>query len=211
MNAMRIRQTGALTLVFAMFSPLWAAAPPLGNETPQSFTPVESSFDYVKRQVMIPMRDGVKLYTLILIPRGAERAPILLTRTPYSADRAYRAQPKRAARNRDRQHRCRRRGRHPRRLYPRASGRARKIQIRRRVRHESAARRPAQFHRRRSRDGYLRHDRLAGAQHARVKRQGGDSRDLLRRLYGTDGAFPPASRVARRGAHQCDGGWLDGR
>jgi putative CocE/NonD family hydrolase len=28
----------------------------------------------------------VKLYTLILIPRGAQRAPILLTRTPYGAD-----------------------------------------------------------------------------------------------------------------------------
>ncbi len=34
---------------------------------------------------MIPMRDGVKLKTLILIPRGAKRAPILLTRTPYGA------------------------------------------------------------------------------------------------------------------------------
>ncbi|HXR39230.1 MAG TPA: CocE/NonD family hydrolase [Terracidiphilus sp.] len=34
---------------------------------------------------MIPMRDGVKLYTVILVPRGARNAPILLTRTPYSA------------------------------------------------------------------------------------------------------------------------------
>ena len=34
---------------------------------------------------MIPMRDGVKLKTLILIPRGAQRAPILLSRTPYGA------------------------------------------------------------------------------------------------------------------------------
>jgi putative CocE/NonD family hydrolase len=36
---------------------------------------------------MIPMRDGVKLHTVILVPRGAARAPILLTRTPYDADR----------------------------------------------------------------------------------------------------------------------------
>jgi hypothetical protein len=35
---------------------------------------------------MIPMRDGVKLHTVILIPRGAKNAPILLTRTPYDAD-----------------------------------------------------------------------------------------------------------------------------
>jgi putative CocE/NonD family hydrolase len=34
---------------------------------------------------MIPMRDGVKLHTVILVPKGANRAPILLTRTPYNA------------------------------------------------------------------------------------------------------------------------------
>jgi putative CocE/NonD family hydrolase len=34
---------------------------------------------------MIPMRDGVRLHTVILVPRGARRAPILLTRTPYDA------------------------------------------------------------------------------------------------------------------------------
>jgi predicted acyl esterase len=31
------------------------------------------------------MRDGVKLHTVILVPKGAKRAPILLTRTPYDA------------------------------------------------------------------------------------------------------------------------------
>ncbi len=31
------------------------------------------------------MRDGVKLKTFILVPKGATRAPILLTRTPYNA------------------------------------------------------------------------------------------------------------------------------
>jgi uncharacterized protein len=39
-------------------------------------------YDYVKREVMIPMRDGVKLYTVIAIPKGATHAPIVLTRTP---------------------------------------------------------------------------------------------------------------------------------
>src|SRR5271170_6762803 len=34
---------------------------------------------------MIPMRDGVKLHTVILVPKGARSAPILLTRTPYNA------------------------------------------------------------------------------------------------------------------------------
>jgi putative CocE/NonD family hydrolase len=55
------------------------------SETPATFVPRVDSFDYVKREVMIPMRDGVKLQTVILIPRGAARAPILLTRTPYGA------------------------------------------------------------------------------------------------------------------------------
>jgi putative CocE/NonD family hydrolase len=34
---------------------------------------------------MIPMRDGVRLYTVIVVPKGARNAPILLTRTPYDA------------------------------------------------------------------------------------------------------------------------------
>ncbi len=34
---------------------------------------------------MIPMRDGVKLRTIILVPKGAKNAPLLLTRTPYDA------------------------------------------------------------------------------------------------------------------------------
>jgi putative CocE/NonD family hydrolase len=57
----------------------------LPSETPATFTPVTSSFDHIKRDVMIPMRDGVKLHTVIVLPKGAKNAPILLTRTPYSA------------------------------------------------------------------------------------------------------------------------------
>ena len=56
------------------------------SETPAKFEPVTSSFDYTRRDVMIPMRDGVKLHTVVLVPKGASRSPILLTRTPYNAD-----------------------------------------------------------------------------------------------------------------------------
>lgn len=70
-----------------------AGADPLVSEIPQNFVPSESSFDYLKRVAMIPMSDGAKLYTLILIPRGAQRAPILLTRTPYGADARIAANP----------------------------------------------------------------------------------------------------------------------
>lgn len=57
----------------------------LPSETPAQFTPHLESFDYVKREVMIPMRDGIRLKTFILIPRGAKQAPMLMTRTPYNA------------------------------------------------------------------------------------------------------------------------------
>jgi len=57
----------------------------LPSETPATFTPVTAAFDHTRKEVMIPMRDGVKLMTVILIPKGARNAPILLTRTPYDA------------------------------------------------------------------------------------------------------------------------------
>jgi putative CocE/NonD family hydrolase len=62
--------------------------PNLPSETPAKLTPGTDSFDYVRTDVMIPMRDGVRLHTVILVPRSATKAkpaPILLTRTPYNA------------------------------------------------------------------------------------------------------------------------------
>src|SRR5204862_2000357 len=61
------------------------AYPGFPSETPAKFEPVTESFDYAKREEMIPMRDGVKLHTVVLVPKGAKSAPILLTRTPYDA------------------------------------------------------------------------------------------------------------------------------
>ena len=57
----------------------------LPSETPANFNLKTDSFEYTRRDVMIPMRDGVRLHTVILLPRGAKGAPILLTRTPYNA------------------------------------------------------------------------------------------------------------------------------
>ena len=70
-------------------APQRPAAQALPSETPAQFKPVTDSFDYARRDVMIPMRDGVKLHTVILVPKGAQgatSAPILLTRTPYDAN-----------------------------------------------------------------------------------------------------------------------------
>jgi putative CocE/NonD family hydrolase len=42
--------------------------------------------NYTKREVMIPMRDGVKLFTAIYVPKDTTRPhPFVMTRTPYSA------------------------------------------------------------------------------------------------------------------------------
>ena len=66
-----------------------AGAQTLPNERPDKPVPTDYGFDYTRREVMIPMRDGVKLHTVILVPKGAigskGGAPILLTRTPYNA------------------------------------------------------------------------------------------------------------------------------
>jgi len=75
-------------LLFIALAAAQTAAPPaktLPSETPAKFEPTNDGFDYIRRDVMIPMRDGVKLHTVILVPEGARGAPILLTRTPYNA------------------------------------------------------------------------------------------------------------------------------
>jgi hypothetical protein len=64
-----------------------AQTPPLTPDIPPKYAAPTSSYDYIKRDEMIPMRDGVKLHTVIVIPRGARNAPILLTRTPYNASK----------------------------------------------------------------------------------------------------------------------------
>jgi uncharacterized protein len=73
---------GALTLGLLALG--WAAPQ---SDIPKIFTAPPGGFDFVKREVMIPMRDGVRLHTVILIPKGASNAPMLLTRTPYNASK----------------------------------------------------------------------------------------------------------------------------
>jgi putative CocE/NonD family hydrolase len=62
-----------------------AAPPPGAGDIPAKFDKPTAQNDYVKRVEMIPMRDGVKLYTVIVMSKTAAKAPILLTRTPYNA------------------------------------------------------------------------------------------------------------------------------
>ena len=64
-------------------------SPPSPPDIPAHFVnpTVAANADFVKREVEIPMRDGVTLHTVIVLPKGANRAPIMLTRTPYHADK----------------------------------------------------------------------------------------------------------------------------
>src|SRR6185295_15738835 len=48
-----------------------ASAQPYPSEIPPKLTPARDDYDHVRREVEIPMRDGVKLHTVILVPRGA--------------------------------------------------------------------------------------------------------------------------------------------
>jgi putative CocE/NonD family hydrolase len=64
-----------------------AQTPPMTPDIPEKWAMPTDRHDYVKRVEMIPMRDGVKLCTVLIVPKGAKDAPILFTRTPYNAKR----------------------------------------------------------------------------------------------------------------------------
>src|ERR1035437_7610336 len=81
------RPSRHLVMLLAIAACPFPAAPQQSGDIPKTFTVPTAAYDYVKREVMIPMRDGVKLYTVIVIPKGVHDAPIVLTRTPYNASK----------------------------------------------------------------------------------------------------------------------------
>ena len=84
-----MRSTWALVFSVTIASGTFAAEPahdlPGTGDIPEKFEPVTTLMDFDKREVMIPMRDGAKLFTIVVIPKGAVHAPMILDRTPYSA------------------------------------------------------------------------------------------------------------------------------
>ena len=65
-----------------------AAAAEITPMTPDVVASYDATYpdaDFTKKVVMIPMRDGVKLYTVIVMKKGTQDGPILLSRTPYDA------------------------------------------------------------------------------------------------------------------------------
>lgn len=69
-NASLVR---ALLLLVALAFPVTAVAAPPDR-------------DFTVEEAMVPMRDGTRLYTLIVVSKTARDAPILLTRTPFFAE-----------------------------------------------------------------------------------------------------------------------------
>ena len=157
-----------------------ASYPALPSETPAEFAPVTSSFNYVKRTVMVPMRDGVKLNTVIIIPRNAKGAPVLLTRTPYDASgltshaessdmmsilQGYDNAADVIVEGGDN--------------IPGGAGRARQVRLRRRLRDEPTPRRRVQPDPGRPFDRHLGHHRVADQEPARIERQGRHHRHFV--------------------------------
>jgi uncharacterized protein len=56
-----------------------------GDQMARDFQAPSVERNYDRRVVMVPMHDGVKLFTVIFVPKGAHDAPIMLTRTCYNA------------------------------------------------------------------------------------------------------------------------------
>jgi len=78
----------AALLSFAASAAVAQTQAPLSAMTPdgvKSYDSIRPQADFIKRVVMIPMRDGVKLYTVVVMKKGTKNAPILLSRTPYDA------------------------------------------------------------------------------------------------------------------------------
>lgn len=90
MNHKRPLSAATLLLATALLSaPAHAADPapvtPMTPDVVDKYDPVLPQADYVRRDVMVPMRDGTKLYTVIVMKKGVTHAPIVLWRSPYDA------------------------------------------------------------------------------------------------------------------------------
>jgi putative CocE/NonD family hydrolase len=73
-------------LLAAAYQPALAQTSAMAPDIPATkFEALVPGADYIKQDVMIPMRDGVRLHTVIVIPKAAQHAPMMLTRTPYNA------------------------------------------------------------------------------------------------------------------------------
>ena len=72
--------------IFARYARLVALLVALSALRSSAQEPFSIAEHYTKHEYLIPMRDGVKLFTAVYTPKDtAETYPFILTRTPYSA------------------------------------------------------------------------------------------------------------------------------
>jgi uncharacterized protein len=84
-----IRQTLRAALLASVLTALPAAAQdrvtPMTPDVMDKYEQVLPSADFIRREAMVPMRDGTKLYTVIVMKKGTQNGPMLLSRSPYDA------------------------------------------------------------------------------------------------------------------------------
>jgi putative CocE/NonD family hydrolase len=81
MTTISMRAAGAYASV--LFVVVLASRPPAAQAPTPALDDVKAR--YTKYEYMVPMRDGVRLFTSIYAPKDAgQKYPFLLTRTPYS-------------------------------------------------------------------------------------------------------------------------------
>src|SRR5262245_44425207 len=58
---------------------------PMTPDVIEKYEQTLPSADFIRREAMVPMRDGTKLYTVVVMKKGTSNGPILLSRSPYDA------------------------------------------------------------------------------------------------------------------------------
>jgi uncharacterized protein len=61
---------------------------PMTPDVVEKYESTLPTAEFIRREAMVPMRDGTKLYTTVVMKKGANNAPILLSRTPYDAHKS---------------------------------------------------------------------------------------------------------------------------
>ena len=84
----KLLTSASLLPLLLMAVPSLAAPPPVTPMTPDAvahYDQVRPEADFIKRVAMVPMRDGTRLYTVIVMKKRTSGGPMLLSRSPYDA------------------------------------------------------------------------------------------------------------------------------
>jgi putative CocE/NonD family hydrolase len=74
-----------ILLTTAAFAQTPPRVTPMTPDVIDKYEQTLPSADFIRREAMVPMRDGVKLYTTWVMKKGVTKGPILLSRSPYDA------------------------------------------------------------------------------------------------------------------------------